>query len=70
MYITTQYQLQLIGYISELYKHITHETAIFHNLPLSSCTADRKKLDQSSKRSTFKHFMFLQKYVNQQFFCG
>jgi hypothetical protein len=30
MYITTQYQLQLIGYISELYEHITQETAICH----------------------------------------
>jgi hypothetical protein len=44
MYITTQYQLQLIGYIGELYEHITHETAIFHNLPISIFTTDRKSL--------------------------
>jgi len=48
MYFTTQYQLQLIDFISELFEHVTHVSAICHNLPISNFLADRKKLDQSS----------------------
>lgn len=40
---TTQYQLQPTDFISELYEHITHVSAISHNLPISKVTADRKK---------------------------
>ena len=66
MFFTTQYQLQLTDFISELYEHITHVSAICHNLPVSKFMADRKKLDQSS---TDQHLsmLFLQKYVDKQF---
>jgi hypothetical protein len=61
MYFTTQYQLQPIDFISELFGHITHVSAICHNVPINNFMTDRKKLNQTS---TYQQLGMLRFYKN------